>query len=266
MEILAGGATDTGRVRSTNEDAFLVDAELGLFAVADGMGGHAAGEVASHLALETLHAHVSAASERPAEEVLAEGIRAASTAIVEHARADRSKSQMGTTVTALLVRGDRATLGHVGDSRLYRVRWGEVDKLTQDHTAAAELVRAGAISEADAPAHPWAHILSRVVGREGPLDVEVATIALAPGDRFLLCSDGFSDSLSDPRWLADLEPTAPDVAARLLVARAVELDGRDNATAVVVVVGAAESRRERRSSWKRLRTLVSEALDELLEE
>lgn len=263
MKILAGGATDVGKVRSNNEDAFLVDSELGLFAVADGMGGYSAGEVASHLALETLHSVVVADRHGEPEALLRRAIQTADEAVLAEAKANPERSKMGTTLTALLVDETHATIGHVGDSRLYRVRWGEVDKLTEDHTAVAELLRAGLVKEEEAPGHPWAHVLSRVVGREGEVDVETHRFELAPGDRFLLCSDGFSDSLRDPRWLDSLSDHPPDESAKTLVARAVELDGGDNATAVVVAIGDEEDRERRRSGWQRFRDLVRAKLDEL---
>lgn len=263
MKILAGGATDKGNVRSTNEDAFLVDLELQLFAVADGMGGHSAGEVASHLALETLHQQVRDNADGPPGEVLVAAVNAASAAIVAEAKADETKARMGTTLTALWIAGDTATIAHVGDSRLYRVRWGEVVKLTEDDTAVQELLNVGAVTPEQAADHPWAHILSQVVGREDALDVEQLSLDLEPGDRFLLCSDGFSDSLSDPRWLTTLSGSPPEESAEALVHRAVELDGRDNATAVVVVVGDEKQRSVRRSSWQRLRRLVRDSLTDL---
>lgn len=257
MKISAGGKTDVGKVRQSNEDGMLFDVDLGLFAVADGMGGHNAGEVASRIALETLHAHVKKrSSDLSLAQTLREAVNAASNAIAAEAAADRSKDRMGTTLTTLLIDGKSAALAHVGDSRLYQVRWGRVEKLTEDHTAVAELVKAGAITEADAPKHPWAHILSRVVGK-GDVEVQTAELSVEAGDRFLLCSDGFSDSLTDPSWLTAIVQQTPNVSAEMLVTRAIELDGTDNATAVVVAIGDTEVRQERASLWKRFRNLVT---------
>lgn len=257
MKIEAGGKTDVGKVRGSNEDALLIDIDLGLFAVADGMGGHNAGEVASSLALDTLRAEVKKTSaETPLATCLADAIVAASHAVAAEAQADSGKAKMGTTLTALLVRDGRAAVGHVGDSRLYQVRWGNIEKLTEDHTAVAELVRAGAVSEEDAKGHPWTHVLSRVVGK-GDVEVQSAEIELEPGDRFLICSDGFSDSLTDSSWMTDIVEKSADESAADLVSRAIELDGNDNATAVVVVVGAEEARGERRSLWERFRAAVT---------
>ncbi len=259
MKILAGAATDVGRVRDTNEDAFLVDADLGLFAVADGMGGANAGEVASHLALSTMHAQVAASTSDSLEDTLRQAIEAANTAVMAEAAADRAKSEMGTTITAMLIRGDRAVVGHVGDSRLYRVRWGRVEQLTEDHTAVAELVKVGAVKEEDAHSHPWAHCLLRVIGREG-VEVQLTDIDIASGDRLLLCSDGFSNSVGDPSWLTLLDAKPPTEFAADLVARAVSLDGKDNATAVVVAIGTEHAREARQSLWKRFRKNVAAAL------
>lgn len=252
MEIEAGGKTDVGKVRSSNEDALLIDMELGLFAVADGMGGHNAGEVASHLALTTLQAEVASASPgTPLAECISHAIVAASHAVAAEAKGDSGKANMGTTLTALLVRDGRAVVGHVGDSRLYQVRWGEVEKITDDHTAVMELVRAGAVTEEDAKGHPWSHVLSRVVGK-GDVEVQSAEIELEAGDRFLICSDGFSDSLNDTDWITDIVQKSATESAAELVSRAVELGGHDNATAVVVVVGGKEARGKRRTLWQRL--------------
>ncbi len=257
MEIEAAGKSDVGKVRSSNEDAYLIDLKLGLFAVADGMGGHNAGEVASRLALDTLQAKVAAASaETPLAECVSEAIVAASHAVASAAAADEGRQGMGTTLTALLIRDGKAVVGHVGDSRLYQVRWGEIEKLTEDHTAVAEMVRLGAMDEEDAKGHPWASILSRVVGK-GDVEVQTAAIELEPGDRFLICSDGFSDSLTDPAWVSSVVQQAPRESAEELVSRAIELDGSDNATALVIAVGSNEVRKERRSLWKRFREAVS---------
>ena len=260
MEIEAGGKTDVGRVRDSNEDALLIDVALGLFAVADGMGGHSAGEVASNLALETLRTHVANASaDVPLATCIADAIVAASHAVAAEAARDRSKHAMGTTLTALLIRDGQAVLGHVGDSRLYRVRWGDVAKLTDDHTAVAEMVRLGGMNEEDAKDHPWANVLSRVVGK-GDVEVQTAAIDLQPGDRFLLCSDGFSDSLTDPQWITSIVQKSPGESAAELVSRAVGLDGNDNATAVVVAIGGDDDREKRKTLWGRLRDAVGKSL------
>jgi len=256
MDIEAGGKTDVGKVRDSNEDSLLIDVDLGLFAVADGMGGHAAGEVASSLALEVLREHVAKAEpEAAVTDTLRQAIVAASHAVAAEAAEDPSKGRMGTTLTALLVRAPQAAVGHVGDSRLYQVRWGHVAKLTDDHTAVAEIVRAGGLKEEEAKGHPWAHVLSRVVGK-GDVEVQTALIDLQPGDRFLICSDGFSDSLADPQWITGIAEKSPTESAAELVSRAVGLDGQDNATAVVVAVGSQSARRDRKSLWGRLRDSV----------
>lgn len=249
-----------GKVRESNEDAMLIDVELGLFAVADGMGGHNAGEVASQLALDTLREQIRQRDPNMAlTTALQAAIVAASHAVAAAASADRTKDRMGTTLTALLVSGGGAALGHVGDSRLYQLRWGHIEKLTDDHTAVAELVRAGAMKEQDAKDHPWANVLSRVVGK-GDVEVQTAALDVQPGDRFLICSDGFSDSLTQPDWIASVVRTSPNESAAKLVSRAIELDGHDNATAVVVAIGDDDTRQERASLWKRFRDSVGKSL------
>jgi protein phosphatase len=242
----AAGATDRGRVRRRNEDAILVRPERRLFAVADGMGGHAAGNVASAVAVETLErAFPRAPSPRIGSSSLATrlngAIALANQAILDRSAAHASEAGMGTTVTALsLLRAEAAcVIGHVGDSRAYRLRaegTGEgFIQITRDHTWVQQQVDAGALDAAQARIHPWSSILTRVLGMEqlGPADVHV--IDAKPGDTFLLCSDGLTGMVTDDEIAALLggNGTVADTCAQLIAA-ANRGGGRDNTSVIVL--------------------------------
>ena len=232
----AGSATDVGRIRQNNEDSLLVSSPL--FAVADGMGGHAAGEVASSIAVETLaeRFHVDHSANG-----LADAVRAANRAVWERAQADHHLRGMGTTITAvaLVKDGDDEVLAvvNVGDSRAYRLQQGELEQLTEDHSLVEELVRSGRISTEEAQGHPQKHVLTRVLGVEPDVDVDCFRVLPTKGDRFLLASDGLFNEVDDATIASTLRRTAePDEAARTLVDMAKSAGGSDNITVVVVDV------------------------------
>jgi PPM family protein phosphatase len=229
MKIRAGVATDIGRVREGNEDSFLVEPPL--YAVADGMGGHRGGEVASQLALETVE-HLF----REGQGTLAEQIREANRAVFERSAEDRAVAGMGTTLTAALVREGEVHLAHVGDSRAYLLRAGAMRQLTQDHTLVGRMIRAGEISEAEAEVHPHRNVLTRVVGTEPEVRVDERDVGLLEGDRLLLCSDGLTNMVTEDQVQAILEatPTNPQEAADRLVRAANRAGGVDNITVVVL--------------------------------
>ncbi len=237
------GATDVGRARSGNEDFHLLAPDLGLFAVCDGMGGHAAGEVASRMAAEALRAHVAQNLQRvtagAGEQVLREAIESANRAVHEHAERSAGSKGMGTTCTAVLVRGDDAYLGHVGDSRLYLLREGKLEQLTQDHNYAHEAVRAGILSPQEARRSPFAGRITRAVGVRDTVAVDTLRFALVDGDTLMLCSDGVHQ-YADRIPLAQMMADAPGPAARGLVEAANEAGGSDNATAIVLRTSATE--------------------------
>lgn len=226
----AAGLTDTGRRRLQNEDTFVCLPPL--FAVADGMGGAQAGEIASRLAATALE---TAGPPPGSEQELAELVRRANARIFEHATADPLAAGMGTTATVVVV--DEAagslTLGHVGDSRAYRVRAGGLERLTSDHSLVAELVRSGRLTEEEAAIHPARSVITRVLGTEPDVDVDTATIPVQPGDLILLCSDGLSSMLPDAT-IAALAAAAggPSEATEALVAAANDAGGEDNITVV----------------------------------
>jgi serine/threonine protein phosphatase PrpC len=221
--------TDTGRQRDANEDALF--ARSPLFAVADGMGGAQAGEVASQIATEALE---HAGPERGAAETyLRQVVEGANQRIHDFAQRDASRSGMGTTLTAALVGEDEISFAHVGDSRAYVFRAGELRRLTHDHSLVEELRRQGRLTEAQAEEHPQRSIITRALGPEPEVEVDTQTRPARPGDVYLLCSDGLTTMISDRRIAQVLrEASSLDAAVHRLVQEANEQGGRDNITVV----------------------------------
>lgn len=235
----ASALTDTGRRRPQNEDTFVCDPPL--FAVADGVGGAQAGEIASRLAAATLEERLP---ESFGEGTLAELLREANDRIYRHALADPAAAGMGTVVTALLVDETAGTvaIGHVGDSRAYRMRDGVLEQLTPDHSLVGELVRAGRLSSEEAEQHPHRSVITRAVGTEPVVEVETLTEATALGDLYLICSDGLTDIVRDGH-IAELIAAAgndPATAAEALVAAANDAGGIDNITVVLFEIVEGE--------------------------
>ncbi|MDP9071525.1 MAG: Stp1/IreP family PP2C-type Ser/Thr phosphatase, partial [Actinomycetota bacterium] len=244
----AGAATDVGRVRSNNQDHLLMADPL--FAVADGMGGHAGGEVASLTAVEALLAGFDA--NRTADG-LADAVRNANEAVWKRARERTELRGMGTTMTALaLVRenGEEAlAIVNVGDSRAYLLRDGDLDQLTDDHSVPKELERAGRLSAEEAAVHPQHNVLTRALGIEPEVEVDCFRVIPYRGDRILLASDGLFNEVSDKDIASVLRRMDdPDEAARELVAMAKEHGGNDNITVVVVDVVDDDDRAGRASA------------------
>jgi protein phosphatase len=238
MTFRVGVRSDIGRARRRNEDSFLVDAPL--FAVADGMGGHRGGNVASAMTLEQLG---GAEIERGGPARLTDAIRAANRAVLERGESDRDLSGMGTTITAVLLEGDRGHFAHVGDSRAYLLRDGTLHQITEDHTVVQRLVREGRLQPDEAGRHPQRSILTRALGVEYEVEVDERTVDLLPGDRVLLCSDGLYGMVSDTdiREVLAVEED-PQTACDRLVDLANEAGGEDNITVIVldVVAGPVE--------------------------
>ena len=241
--LVVGSATDIGLVRSNNQDQLLV--APGLYAVADGMGGHAAGEVASLTAIKALDAAFEASDERTAAS-LESAAKAANRAVWEQARTNREMLGMGTTLVALaVVENDDGTSGlavaHIGDSRLYLYRDKALSQVTVDHSLVQELIDEGQISQAQAAVHPQRHVLTRALGVEPAVDVDVIQIAPENNDRYLLCSDGLPREASDDQIAAILSRFPdPSEAAKELVELANSRGGSDNVTVVVVDVQSNE--------------------------
>ncbi len=232
-------ATDTGRQRSANEDSVFVHAPL--FVIADGMGGARAGEVASKTVVEAFDRPLP---EAPPERVLKETIEGANRTVYSLANKDPNLSGMGTTTTAAILDedADEVAIGHVGDSRAYRLRRGKLERLTRDHSLVEEMRRKGQLTEAQAEDHPQRSIITRSVGPEPEVEVDLQTVPAQAGDIFLLCSDGLTTMLDDEhveRLLA--RATSMPNAVRALVDEANRAGGRDNISVIAFkVVDAAE--------------------------
>jgi PPM family protein phosphatase len=222
--------TDKGRRRLRNEDAYVCSPPL--FAVADGMGGAQAGELASRLAATSLEEFTQTHGESTAADLVQE----ANARIYRRAREDPAAAGMGSTITVALVDGTAGavSLAHVGDSRAYLLRRGSLEQLTTDHSLVAELVRSGRLTEEEAENHPQRSVITRVLGTDPDVDVDTLTVVAEPGDLFLLCSDGLTAMLRDDDILQVLEAADgdPDQAARTLVDAANRAGGDDNITLV----------------------------------
>ena len=231
--------SDTGRQRSANEDAYFARAPV--FAVADGMGGAQAGEVASRIATDQFDRELGAAAP---EVELRRVVEEANRRIHELAQRDTSRAGMGTTLTAALIRGDEVALAHVGDSRAYRLRDSKLERLTKDHSLVEELRRKGQLTEEQAEEHPQRSIITRALGPEARVEVDTRTIPARSGDVFLLCSDGLTTMVPDERIASLLlGASSLDAAVRTLIEEANRAGGRDNITAVAFrleEVGAPE--------------------------
>lgn len=239
--------TDIGRHRAVNQDAFLNDDQFGLYIVADGMGGHAAGEVASQESVETisdmvkrglrtmpeLRGAISEEKVRAACRMLEGAVQAATYMLFAMAEFDRTKSGMGTTISALLMLGQYAVFAQVGDSRIYQLRRGQVSQLTEDHTLIGWQLKQGLITEEEALRSPHKNIITRAVGNRDYVQVDTGLVDLMPGDRYLLCSDGLHGYLK-VNEIPAMVGGSLDKVATALVDLANQRGGRDNITAVVV--------------------------------
>lgn len=251
MRLTCAALTDPGRRRENNEDSFCVREDLGLFLVADGMGGHVGGEIASKLAVDEIERRVAAtagpapgsveeprAGRDPGPRLNAAFVRA-NRALADRMAADASLHGMATTAVALLAGGRSAALAHVGDSRAYRYRSRGLARLTRDHSWIEDQIRSGVLTPDAARRHPWRHVVTRALAGTPDVDVEVVDPALEPDDRVLLCSDGLSSVVSDAGIAAVLEEARPpaDLCAELVRLANAE-GGPDNVTVVLVDVHA----------------------------
>jgi protein phosphatase len=255
--VTARGLTDVGRRRDHNEDAYLVDEALGLFVVADGMGGHAGGGTASRLAVETIQGVVRVARERdptlfgsgaPVDasavpDVLRQAVEEACAVIFRTAQTDPELGGMGTTVTALAVDGRSAFLAHVGDSRCYLVREGRIYQVSDDHSLVNEQLKAGAISAEEAKHSRFKNIITRSVGFEESVQVDLMGLELQEADALVVCCDGLSNLVDDPEILELVSTTPLDEAPARLVALANDRGGDDNITVIVIRAGPLDAAR-----------------------
>jgi protein phosphatase len=226
----AAGLTDPGLTRTGNEDGLLLEPPL--YAVADGMGGHRAGEIASREALTALLANAPRETDPKA---LARAVRSANRAVIESAAKSRTRTGMGTTLTAAMVDGTRVLVAHVGDSRAYLLHEGTLTRITEDHSMVADLVRHGTITEEDARFHPQRSVITRALGSDPDMVADVFDVQAAPGDRLLLTTDGLTGMLPDD-YIAELldQQRDPEQAAAKLVEAANRAGGYDNITVVIV--------------------------------
>ncbi|HXJ20199.1 MAG TPA: Stp1/IreP family PP2C-type Ser/Thr phosphatase [Polyangia bacterium] len=264
MELSFWAATDVGKKREANEDNFLVDKKLSLFVVADGMGGHASGEVASQMAVHELRNAVDAGreaierfgkGEREAQQeilnVLEHAVESACQAIYQKGQAEPEKRGMGTTTSALLIAGDRGFIAHVGDSRIYMLRAGQVIQLTEDHSLVNELIRRGRVTKENfdtSPYKAYKNAVTRAVGVYETVQGDTFDFEILPGDQFLLCSDGLHAYLNDPRIVDNLKGDDVKALPKKFIDLANAGGGHDNITAIVVRVEGAPAAAEDRAA------------------
>jgi PPM family protein phosphatase len=231
------GMTDVGRVREANEDSAFLGPYVAL--VADGVGGAAAGEVASATVAYVVSAIARLRHDQDPAEVLRDAIEAARESLQTGIDADLQRAGMATTLTALVTDGTRVVLGHLGDSRGYLLRAGSLRQITTDHTYVQQMIAAGQLVPEQARSHPWRNVVMRSL-HGGPAEVDqapdIVSLDLGPGDRVLLCSDGLTDLVTDQRIAELLRPADAEAAATGLVEAALEAGGTDNVTCLVIDV------------------------------
>lgn len=245
VDSLLGAKTDLGCVRENNEDKFeffqpddedVLARKGSLYAVADGMGGHAAGQIASEIALKTTIKAYYADSSPMVEESLRAAAQQANGLIYDAARAISERNGMGTTLTALVVRGEEVFIAQVGDSRCYRLRGNRIEQLTDDHSWVNEQVKRGALSQEEAEMSPFKNVITRSIGNAPSVDVDIFTQEVEPGDQFLLCSDGLSNEVTAEEMRDAMKRNSPSQAAWDLVSLALERGGRDNCTVLILKI------------------------------
>jgi PPM family protein phosphatase len=232
------GLSDTGVVRTANQDNYFVDDELGrFFIVADGMGGHAGGEEASRIATEIIYAYLQEHWDSPldSEVLLKEAVNQANQGILADQQNHPERGDMGTTVVVLIFRDEQPLCAHVGDSRLYRLRGSQLEQITDDHTWVGMALKKGEIDAEQAKFHPWRHVLSQCLGREDLQHIEIQEFEVKSGDRLLICSDGLTEEVTDGQIetaLANLQTC--QATAQELIDTAKAAGGSDNITIVIV--------------------------------
>jgi len=252
VQILSGGVTDVGRVRTNNEDCFRIVAPLQLFVLSDGMGGEAHGEVASALAVETVVKHCLGGPDNHAVPLLgparaglnshtkrlASAVHLANQKIFEAAEADPQQHGMGATLTAMWIHGAKLSIAHVGDSRAYLLRGGVLQQLTSDHSLVAEQVRRGILTAAEAEESQMQSVLIRALGAQAEVEVDADEHILFARDILILCSDGLTRMVTEPEIAGAVQAEShPEKAAERLVALANDYGGADNITVIVIRFG-----------------------------
>lgn len=229
--------THIGNVRASNQDSFINQGnKYTLFGVADGMGGHNGGDIASQMAVLMLGRVLEGA--KPAEVLLRGAVEEVNLLIYNEQLKDEVLRGMGTTLTVLWEDDERLLLGHVGDSRCYRVRHGKIEQLSQDHSMVAQLVRDGIVTKEQAKTHPYRNVITRAVGTSETVDVDITVLDKRRGDRFLICSDGLYEYITEEEMLALLQYSPADHAADVMLNKALELGGKDNITLLIGEVEA----------------------------
>ena len=252
MRVTSCGITDVGMKRANNEDNYLINDELSLFVVCDGMGGHVGGEFASAIAVNTVEEVLASIESDPdalpakgadsveyTREKLRYAVRLAGRRIFEKASADPEYKGMGTTVVVLLIDSGNVFVGHVGDSRAYRFRGKQIEQLTEDHSLVNEKIKAGLITEEEAATHRMRNIITRSLGFQEEVEIDTQVHALQNGDQYLLCSDGLSGLVDGAEMGEMLLSESPQNAARKLIHLACERGGDDNITTVVLRIDEA---------------------------
>ncbi len=246
MQIAVGARTDVGMIRSGNEDNFFAEADerRGVFVVADGMGGHAAGEVASEMAVQIIARQLlpmSAVTDPDANDTVAKALKDANRAIYNRMLAEVDKQGMGTTASVAVLSDAGYLIGQIGDSRIYLLRDGELRQLTKDHSYVQEQVDAGLLTPEQARYHPYSNVITRCVGASEEVDVDIYSGKLKVGDVFLLASDGLTGMVDDRRLLQLLQPRAgPGRIVDSLISEANGRGGLDNITAIVIQVAGLD--------------------------
>ena len=225
--------TDIGRKRKQNEDAAWFDEKRGVFVVADGMGGHLAGEVASQMAIDAVR-RMAARHKKPSVDLLKKTVLGAHERIYLHAQGHAECAGMGTTISMMWRGGGYMYIAHVGDSRIYRLRDGHMEQITQDHSLVQELVNQGVLTPELAAHHPMRNVITRAVGTDEGVDVDLFTKERKLGDIWLLCTDGLSGMVPDEDIARILRTKAPEAAADALLQTALDNGGRDNVTFVIL--------------------------------
>jgi PPM family protein phosphatase len=235
MKSQFAGLSDKGMVRSANQDAYHIDPEGRFFIVADGMGGHAGGEEASRIAIETTHTYLDRnwETEPDTKNLLVQALIAANDAIVADQETNAQRSDMGTTIVAILFRDDLVWSAHVGDSRLYRLRGEKLDAITEDDTWVARAMKLGQLNADEAKIHPLRHVLSHCLGRRDLRQINIQTQDVAPGDRVLLCSDGLTEEVPHDEIASHLQSGTIEQAAQALIDAAKQHGGSDNITVII---------------------------------
>ncbi|MDQ3265780.1 MAG: Stp1/IreP family PP2C-type Ser/Thr phosphatase [Myxococcota bacterium] len=248
LKVLSAGLTDVGRKRNHNEDSFLIDEELHLFVVADGMGGHAGGGTASRIAVETIDrelrkfregrenpfAQSRPLQDSPVPEVIRTAVEKACAAIFTAAQEDPRLAGMGTTVISLMVHDGHAFFAHVGDSRAYLVRGEFIQQISEDHSLVNEQIKAGMITPEEAKHSRYKNIITRSVGFEEEVQVDVMGLVSQPGDTFILCSDGLANMLEDREIFDAVRRHGLDEVPKKLIEMANDRGGDDNITVIAV--------------------------------